>query len=94
MPAGNSRAGVGFLMTRRTVQGGNTFAFRTAHHIGKMTMAIVTLLRVIRRGVTVNAAWMRQNGIDLLPRDKAVRPRAGRPRWECGQEEKRSDHPE
>src|SRR5438034_1995255 len=65
--AGNSRAGIGFLMTRGTVQGGDTFAFGTAHNVGKMTMAIVTLLRVVRSGVTVDAAWMRQNGIHLLP---------------------------
>src|SRR6266545_702444 len=70
--AGNSGAGIGFLMTRRTVQGGDTFAFWTAHNVGKVTMAIVTLLRVVRSGVAVDAPWMRQNGIYLLPGGEAV----------------------
>jgi len=59
-------------MTRRTVQGGDTFAFWTAHNVGKVTMAIVTLLRVVRSGVAVDAPWMRQNGIYLLPGGEAV----------------------
>src|SRR5687767_15936203 len=58
--AGNSSAiGIALLMTGRAIQAGDACAFRTAHHVGKMTMAIVTLLRVVRSGVTVDAPWMR-----------------------------------
>jgi hypothetical protein len=43
-------------MTSGAVQTRHTFAFRTAHDIRDVTMPIVTLLWIVRGGVTVDAA--------------------------------------
>jgi len=51
--------GICFLMTTRTIQSGHPFAFWTANDIGEMTVAIIALLRVIRRRMAVDAARMR-----------------------------------
>jgi hypothetical protein len=44
----------------------------TANDMEEMTMAIVTLLRIVARGVAIDAARMRENRVDLIPRTKAV----------------------
>ena len=78
MTAGNTGAiGVGFLMTTRAIQTRHAFAFRAAtHDVGDMTPSLISLLRIISGGVTVDAARMGQHGIDLFPRSEALR-RAG-----------------
>jgi hypothetical protein len=44
------------LMAGRAIQSSHAFAIRTSYHVRKMPVTIVPLLRVVRRGVTVNAA--------------------------------------
>ena len=69
VPAGDAGAvGVGLLMAACTIQPGHAFAFRAAHDVGKVTTPVVALLRVICGGVTVDAARVGQDRIDLLPR--------------------------
>ena len=64
---GYARAvGVGLLVAARTVQSGNAFALRTSNYVGEVTLTAVPLLRVIGSGVTVYAARMGHNRIDLL----------------------------
>src|ERR1043166_2125459 len=64
---------VGFLMTAGAIQTGHAFAFRTTHDIRDVTMSVVSLLWVVRSRVTVDAARMSQDGIDLLPPGEALR---------------------
>ena len=60
MPAWHAGAvRITFLMTRRAVQRRDAFAFRTTHDIGKVTPAIVALLRIICRRMTIDASRMR-----------------------------------
>jgi len=60
--AGNTGAvRVGFLMAACAVQTGNAFAFRTTHDIRDVTVPVVALLRIVRGGVTVDAARMSQH---------------------------------
>jgi hypothetical protein len=55
--AGNAGAvGVRLLMTAGAIQTGYAFAFRPAHDVRDVTMTVITLLWVIRGGVTVDAA--------------------------------------
>jgi hypothetical protein len=69
---GYARAfGVGLLVAARTVQSGNTFALRTSNYVGEVTLTAVPLLWVIGGGVTVYAARMGQNRINLLPGGEA-----------------------
>ena len=51
--------GICFLMTTRTIQSNHPFAFWTANDVCEMTVAIIALLRVIRRRMAVDAARMR-----------------------------------
>lgn len=68
MAAGYSGAVcVGFLVTRNALQRWNAMAAWPAHHIREMAVAIVSLLGIVRRGVAVDAARMRHNGIDMPP---------------------------
>jgi hypothetical protein len=48
-------------MTAETIQSGNAFAFGAANDIREVAMAIVSLLWIIRGGVTVDAAWTRED---------------------------------
>ena len=60
--AGHTRAvGIRLLMTTRAIQTGNTFAARSTNNIRDVSVAIVALLRIICRGVTVNTARMGQH---------------------------------
>ena len=60
MSAGQSRAvGIRLLMTTRTIQSGYALAFWTTNDVGEMSVAIIALLRVIRRRMAVDAARMR-----------------------------------
>ena len=69
---GYARAfGVGLLVAARTVQSGNAFALRTSNYVGEVTLAAVPLVWVIGGCVTVYAARMGQNRIDLLPGGEA-----------------------
>src|SRR6266404_6763322 len=69
---GYARAfGVGLPVAARTVQSGNAFALRTSNYVGKVTLTAVPLLWVIGGCVTVYAARMGQNRIDLLPGGEA-----------------------
>src|SRR5689334_43112 len=73
--AGHSCAlGICRLVTANTVQSRNAFAFRSANDIGEMTMAIITLLRIIRRCMTIYAARRSQDRVNLLPRRQAIGP--------------------
>jgi hypothetical protein len=54
-------------MTGDALQGRNAIARRPTYYVEKMTMAVVTLLRVIPGGVAVDTARMSQYGINLLP---------------------------
>lgn len=59
MPAGCPRYSSGirvlFLMTARAVQSCHALALRTPNDVGKMTVSIVALLRIIAGRVTVDA---------------------------------------
>ena len=69
---GYARAfGVGLLVAARTVQSGNAFALRTSNYVGEVTLTAIPLLWVIGGCVTVDAARMGQNRIDLLPSAEA-----------------------
>src|SRR6266850_7761339 len=73
--AGHSSAlGICRLVTANTVQSRNAVAFWSANDIGEMTMAIITLLRIIRRCMTIYAARRSQDRVDLLPCRQAVGP--------------------
>src|SRR5258707_13148554 len=66
--AGHSSAlGICRLVTANTVQSRNAVAFWSANDIGEMTMAIITLLRIIRRCMTIYAARRSQDRVNLLP---------------------------
>src|SRR2546426_6028518 len=61
MGAGNSRAVcVGSLVARDTLQCRYTFADWAAHHVGEMAVPVIALLRIVRRGVAVDATRVRQ----------------------------------
>src|SRR6266850_660743 len=71
--AGHSSAlGICRLVTANTVQSRNAVAFWSANDIGEMTMAIITLLWIIRRCMTIYAARRSQDRVNLLPRRQAV----------------------
>src|SRR5713226_9355130 len=73
--AGHSRAlGICRLVTANTVQSRHALAFWSTNDIGEMTMAIITLLRIIRRCMTIYAARRSQDRVNLLPRRQAVGP--------------------
>src|SRR5260370_14537599 len=55
------------LVAANTVQSRNAFAFWSANDIGEMTMAIITLLRIIRGCMTIYATRRSQYRVDLLP---------------------------
>src|SRR5438034_1815054 len=81
---GYARAvGVGLLVAARTVQSGNAFALRTPNYVGEVTLTAIPLLWVIGGCVTVDAARMDQNRIDLLPGGKAG---AMLRTWQCAPE--------
>src|SRR6266852_7112999 len=74
-PTGYAGAvGVCRLVSANTVERRHAFAFWTANDIGEMTMAIITLLRIIRRCMTIYAARRSQDRVNLLPRRQAVGP--------------------
>jgi hypothetical protein len=55
--AGNSGAvGIRFLMTTGTIQTRHAFALWSTHNVGDVTTPVITLLRIVRRSVTVDAA--------------------------------------
>src|SRR5258706_15668050 len=62
------------LVAANTVERRHTFSFWTANDIGEMTMAIITLLRIIRGCMTIYAARRSQDRVNLLPRRQAVGP--------------------
>src|SRR6185369_1690416 len=65
--AGNPRAvRVCFLVTADAIQTRHAGAVRTTHDIRDVTVAIVTLLRVVGGGVTVDATRRGQDGVDLF----------------------------
>src|SRR5258706_9359224 len=66
--------GVCRLVTANTVQSRHAFAFWSANDIGEMTMAIITLLRIIRRCMTIYTTGRSQDRVNLLPRRQAVGP--------------------
>src|SRR6266478_4596365 len=73
--AGHSSAlGICRLVAANTVQSRHAFAFWSANDIGEMTMAIITLLRIIRGCMTIYAARGSQDRVNLLPRRQAVGP--------------------
>lgn len=54
---GNSgTVGIRRLMTTRTIQSRHTSAFWTSNDVCKVTVAIISLLRIVRRGVTVDVS--------------------------------------
>src|SRR5690349_16409648 len=55
------------LMTGRAGEGRHTIPRRTAHDVGKVTVAIVTLLRIVGGGVAVDARWVHEDRIHLGP---------------------------
>src|SRR6266404_4115098 len=66
--AGHSSAlGICRLVAANTVQSRHAFAFWSANDIGEMTMAIITLLRIISRCMTIYAAGRSEDRINLLP---------------------------
>ena len=70
--AGYARAvGVGLLVAARTVQSGNAFALWASNYVGEVTLTAIPLLWVIGGCVTVDAARMGQNRIDLFPGGEA-----------------------
>src|SRR6266498_4325928 len=71
--------GVFLLVAACTIQSGNAFAFRTTDDVSEMTVAIVALLRIICRRVTVDAARRSQDRIDLLPCSQPI----GEPAFRC-----------
>src|SRR6267143_7273924 len=60
------------LVAANTVQSRNAFAFWSANDIGEMTMATITLLRIISGCMTIYAARRSQDRVNLLPRRQAV----------------------
>src|SRR5258707_12041250 len=73
--AGHSSAlGICRLVTANTVQSRHAFPFWSANDIGEMTMAIITLLRIIRRCETIYATGRSQNRVNLLPRRQSIEP--------------------
>src|ERR1700749_3829994 len=69
VPAGDARAvRVALLMTGHAVERGNAVAFAAAHDVREVAVAVVALLRVVRRRVAVDAARVREHRIDLPPR--------------------------
>jgi len=66
--AGNTGAvRVRRLMARRAIQRRYTLPFRTPNYIRNVTMPIVTLLRIVRCRVAVDASWRDHDRVDLLP---------------------------
>src|SRR6266404_4438999 len=59
--------GVCRLVAANTVERRHTFAFWSTNDIGEMTMAIITLLRIIRRCMTIYAAGRSQGRVNFLP---------------------------
>jgi hypothetical protein len=54
--AGHAGAfGVNFLMTTDATQRRHAATFSTAYDICEMAMAVITLLRIVRSGVTIDA---------------------------------------
>src|SRR5690242_18569616 len=73
--AGHASAlGICRLVTANTVQSRHALAFWSTNHIGEMMMAIITLLRIIRRCMTIYAAGGSQDRVNLLPCRQAVGP--------------------
>ena len=75
MPPRRSRharaVGIDPLVTGGAREGGNAHACLTAHDIETMTVPVVALLRIVRGGVAVDAAWMGKDRIHLLPGGEA-----------------------
>ena len=63
--------GIDPLVTGGAREGGNAHACLTAHDIETMTVPVVALLRIVRGGVTVDAAWMGEDRIHLPPGGEA-----------------------
>src|SRR5207249_7058059 len=71
--SGDSGAvGVCLLMATHAIQAWHAFPCKTADDVCEVTMAIISLLRVICSSVTVNTARMSQDRIDLLPGRQSV----------------------
>ena len=71
--AGHSGAvGIRRLMARGAIQRDDTLVLRASNDVRKVAMTIIALLRIIRRGVAVDAAGIREDRIDLVPRGEAV----------------------
>ena len=75
MPPRRSRhagaIGIDPRVTGCTREGRNARARLTAHDIETMTVPVVALLWIVRGGVAVDAAWMGEDRIHLLPGGEA-----------------------
>src|SRR2546421_3715699 len=75
MPALRARhagaVGVGGLMARGAIQAGHALTLGAADDVGEVSVSVVALLRIVRRGVAVDTARVSQNRVDLLPRGQA-----------------------
>src|SRR5204863_4444242 len=73
VPARSSGAvSIRFLMTAHAIQPRHTLAGGATNDVGKVTVTIITLLRIVRRRVTVDTTRRRQHRIDLLLRGEPV----------------------
>ncbi len=71
--AGHAGAvGVHRLMARPAIESDHAFVLRTANDIGKVAMPVISLLRIVRCRVAIDAAWRSQYRMDLLPRGKTI----------------------
>jgi hypothetical protein len=68
-------------MACRALQARDAIASGTSHHVGEMTPSLVTLLRIIDGRVTIDAARMDEDGVDLLPGGKSVGSARARTDW-------------
>ena len=73
LAAGHAGAvGVHRLMARPAVESSHAFVLRAANDIGKVAMPVISLLRIVGRGMTVDAARACEYRIDLLPGCQSV----------------------
>lgn len=56
------------LMTRGAVETWHTFSSGATHDIEQMPVPVISLLWVVRCSMAINAARMRQYGVDFPPR--------------------------
>ncbi len=74
--AGHSRfVRIGLLVTARAVQARNALTFWPPDDVSKVAVAVIALLRIVRRGVTVETWGSSQHGIVMLPFAQPHSPR-------------------